>query len=267
MNRVVLFDMDGTLTPPRKAIEESMEDALHKLSQVTKVGIVTGSDFDYVKQQCGSFLYSGKDLSNFFILPCNGTKKYVLRQCSEGTSEWIQESALNMREHLGESNFRKLMFLLCERLYITHMTSPGKVPAAGNFISYRGSLINWCPIGRSATENDRLEFIELDKKEKIRQRNLDVLSRTSWSDFLSFSMGGNTSIDIYPTGWDKTYALNHFVNHEHWFVGDRCTMESGNDKPLYDKIRETEPGKAFEVKSTADTLKIIEELLGKWYVE
>ena len=82
-------------------------------------------------------------------------------------------------------------------------------------------------------------------------------------DFLSFSMGGNTSIDIYPVGWDKTQALNHFINLDPWFIGDRCTVPTGNDKPLYDKIRADKPDQAFEVKSTTDTLKIVKKITKK----
>ena len=74
-------------------------------------------------------------------------------------------------------------------------------------------------------------------------------------------MGGNTSIDIYPIGWDKTYALNHYEDYDHWFVGDRCTLPTGNDKPLYDKIKETKPNQAFEVKTTSDTVEIIKDII------
>ena len=52
MNRIVLLDMDGTITPPRLPIEKKMEEALLSLSRVAKIGIVTGSNFEYVMQQC-----------------------------------------------------------------------------------------------------------------------------------------------------------------------------------------------------------------------
>ena len=45
--------MDGTLTPPRESLEESLIPVLENLSEVCEIGIVTGSDFDYLKQQVG----------------------------------------------------------------------------------------------------------------------------------------------------------------------------------------------------------------------
>ena len=78
---------------------------------------------------------------------------------------------------------------------------------------------------------------------------------------LSFSLGGTTSIDIYPQGWDKTYALNHFKGDKCWFVGDRCTDPNGNDKPLYDRIKSLDPNAAFETKGTLQTIKIINKII------
>ena len=35
-------------------------------------------------------------------------------------------------------------------------------------------------------------------------------------------LGGSTSFDIFPKGWDKTYVMNHLDNYSHiYFVGDK----------------------------------------------
>lgn len=259
MKNVVLFDMDGTITPARKSIESKVVDALSELLKISEVGIVTGSGFDYVMQQCGSFFNSKKDFSKLTILPCNGTQKYV-----HINGEWKRESTLNMRQHLGENFFRSLMLLLSERVYVTHLINTShNLPLTGHFISYRDSLINWCPIGRSATNEDRNIFRKLDEENKIREYNLKILKQSRFAERVDFALGGNTSIDIYPTGWDKTYALTHYIDYNHWFVGDRCTLPTGNDKPLYDKVGETNPDQSFEVKTTDDTIEIIKNIITK----
>ena len=196
-------------------------------------------------------------------MPCNGTQKYIWDKSEWENDRWLKEESLDMREHIGEDNFGFLMYALCERLHLTLMENYKKFPTTGHFISYRGSLLNWCPPGRLATEDDRKSFIAYDKENKVRQENLEILRKTKLSQILSFSMGGNTSIDIYPIGWDKTYALNHCNNNNVWFIGDRCTSVDGNDKPLYDKIREQNPTQAFEVKSTNDTINIIDSIIAK----
>jgi len=48
---VVLFDMDGTLTPPRQKLSPLVLPTLRVVSTQAKIGIVTGSPYDYVEQQ------------------------------------------------------------------------------------------------------------------------------------------------------------------------------------------------------------------------
>uniref|UniRef100_A0A9L0R182 Phosphomannomutase n=1 Tax=Equus caballus TaxID=9796 RepID=A0A9L0R182_HORSE len=49
-----LFDVDGTLTPPRQKITKEMDDFLQKLRQKIKIGVVGGSDFEKVQEQLGN---------------------------------------------------------------------------------------------------------------------------------------------------------------------------------------------------------------------
>jgi phosphomannomutase len=75
-------------------------------------------------------------------------------------------------------------------------------------------------------------------------------------------LGGSTSIDIYPHGWDKTYALNHYDdNNLFWFVGDRCLQETGNDKPLYDKLNSIRKNTAFQTNGPNQTIQIIKDII------
>ena len=262
LSKIVLVDMDGTITPARQPIESDMVDALVRLSSYAKIAIVTGSGIDYTLQQCRKLLKGGYDFSNFIILPCNGTQKYLYID-----GEWKQNTALNMREHIGEDCFRQLMLRLSERLYATHIRHYPHLPLTGHFVAYRGSLINWCPIGRLAEEKDRVAFMEYEKKFMVRYQVIDELKKDEYDCDLSFALGGHTSIDIYPVGWDKTFALTHFPDHECWFIGDRCTVADGNDKPLYDKIASTHPNRAFEVKNTLETLDVINYLIEDYNAE
>ena len=53
-------------------------------------------------QQCKSLFSKNEDYSNFFILPCNGTQKYIWDAKEWETGSWKKVFGLNMREHLGE---------------------------------------------------------------------------------------------------------------------------------------------------------------------
>ena len=133
----------------------------------------------------------------------------------------------------------------------------------GHHISYRGSMINWCPVGRNANHEDRESFAIADQKHSIRQDALKkILAIPELTRSLSFSLGGSTSIDIYPHGWDKTYALNHYDNDNlFWFVGDRCLQETGNDKALYDKLNSIRKNTAFQTNGPSQTIQLIKDII------
>ncbi len=73
---------------------------------------------------------------------------------------------------------------------------------------------------------------------------------------IEVKIGGDTSFDIFPKGWDKTYCLKHFSDYEVWFVGDRC-REGGNDKELYNFLWGY--GRSFETEGPEHTKKLIQE--------
>jgi phosphomannomutase len=60
-----------------------------------------------------------------------------------------------------------------------------------------------------------------------------------------YSIGGQISFDVFPTGWDKTYCLQHLENDAknggiHYttihFFGDK-TFKGGNDHEIYEDPR------------------------------
>jgi phosphomannomutase len=259
---VVLFDMDGTLTPARQSMPRTIFNKLEELSTYATIGIVSGSPLEYIQEQCPDLFNCDKYAwtANIIVLPCNGTQKY---RFVEGS--WKEIFSLDMREDLGTKLYDKLIQELLHLQYI-HSLSPlasRQHPLTGHFVSYRTSMINWCPVGRSATDEDRAAFKKVDDTENFRQKYLDTLLNVSdLTAKLSFSLGGNTSIDIYPHGWDKTYALNHFEKDAHfWFVGDRCLVESGNDKPLYDKVNLLNPGRAHQTSGPVQTITLIDNII------
>ncbi|XP_063561085.1 phosphomannomutase 1 isoform X2 [Gorilla gorilla gorilla] len=81
-------------------------------------------------------------------------------------------------------------------------------PSSGTFIEFRNGMLNISPIGRSCTLEERIEFSELDKKEKIREKFVEALKTEFAGKGLRFSRGGMISFDVFPEGWDKRYCLD-----------------------------------------------------------
>jgi phosphomannomutase len=163
-----------------------------------------------------------------------------------------------MIDSVGKESHQNLMSVLC-KLQAQIVEENGDLPLTGNFVQNRGSMINWCPIGRNALQEDREVFKALDNLYGIRKKYLQKLKNyiAAGKMDITVKLGGNTSFDIFPNGWDKTFALNHFdgPNWVFWFVGDRCSP-TGNDYEIFNALKET--GRAFEVGNPEETVEIID---------
>jgi len=245
--------MDGTLTEPRQSFElKELSDALCRLAdQEIHIGIITGSDEDYLREQMGDFLVDSPCRNKVHLLPCNGTKYFKPPMSQTQDFELIHE--VSMKDKLGEDNYKKL---LQELIYSQVDMSNEDIPLTGHFINCRGSIINWCPIGRNANLKERSEFIEIDKDRGLRKRVIQelklMLDQKKLLNTLTIKFGGDTSFDIYPKGWDKTYGLRYFQGWDVWFVGDKCSPE-GNDYELYKACT----GKSYVSSGPEHTVEII----------
>ncbi|XP_030315520.1 phosphomannomutase 2 isoform X4 [Calypte anna] len=228
-----LFDVDGTITAPRQKITAEMAAFLQQLRQKVKVGVVGGSDFEKIKEQLG-------DDENGLVAYKDG--KLLSRQ--------------NIQGHLGEDILQDLINYCLS--YIAKIKLPKK---RGTFIEFRNGMLNVSPIGRSCSQEERIEFYELDKKEHIREKFVADLRREFAGKGLTFSIGGQISFDVFPDGWDKRYCLGIIANDGYktiYFFGDK-TMPGGNDYEIFTDSRT----QGHTVTSPQDTRRICEDLFFK----
>ncbi len=256
---LVLFDMDGTLTEARKKADWSMVKPLRELSEHAHIGIVTGSPMSYLEQQC-DLLWSelgSVNINCITLFPCNGTQSYDF---SVSEKRWNANSSTNMRDHVGNIRYHHIIREILS-IQSGYADTHHELPLTGNFISDRKSMINWCPVGRDAGDAERLAFQEFDKKYRCRTTlKRDLEDSLDYLDIPAITcvLGGNTSIDIYPEGWDKTYVLRHVESYDTiYFIGDRCD-EHGNDRTLYEAL---EPGvTSFKTTGPDNTINIIKDI-------
>lgn len=129
---------------------------------------------------------------------------------------------------------------------------------SGTFIEFRNGMINVSPIGRNATIQERIDFEKYDLQHNIRKDMIVQLKKNFPELAVTYSIGGQISFDVFPTGWDKTYCLKH-VELDGWqqihFFGDK-TYEGGNDYEIYNDPRVI----GHTVTKPEDTMKILREL-------
>jgi len=208
-----LFDVDGTLTPARDSIDKDFDSFFgqwvhSQQKKNNKVFLVTGSDRDKTKSQLSESLIRLVD----GIYQNSGNQLYV-------------------RNHLRWEKHWQVPDSLIEDLNKILEKSKWYGKAENNIEYRRGEMsampmmINFSTVGRSASAVQRKEYFEWDKGKGERLDIVDSLS--SKYDDISFAIGGEISIDIYPKGRDKSQVLSNMVG-ETIFFGDRCEA-GGND--------------------------------------
>ena len=249
---IVLFDMDGTLTEAREQFNTELLLDLRKLAQYADIGILTGSDIEYVNQQMEKLIKYSELRYVTHILPCNGTKYYRPPSSSEDKYTLIHNN--DMSKELPSDCLREIFKILTKS---QSDVCYYPIPLTGHFINYRGSMINWSPIGRNANPHQREAFIKYDRENDFRtslKKTLETKLGLLCPNKISVKLGGDTSFDIYPKGWDKTYTLQHFPDKTVWFVGDRCGP-NGNDYEIYEYLRDD--NLSFQTSGPLETGEII----------
>jgi len=179
---IALFDVDGTLTPARNKISPEMRYIIQNLRKKIQVGIVSGSDMVKQREQLGEDVldYVDYSFSENGLIAFRG-------------HELIHSRAINTQ--LGEDKIKTFLN------YTLHQLADLEIPIKrGTFIEYRTGMINVSPIGRNCSQKERDEFVIYDRQHKVREQ-LVAKFREQFKDYnLTFSIGGQISIDVFPNG-------------------------------------------------------------------
>ncbi|KAF8605983.1 eukaryotic phosphomannomutase [Ceratobasidium sp. AG-I] len=243
IKKLVLFDVDGTLSLARQAAKPEMIELLKELRKKVVIGCVGGSDFKKISEQLS---VGGKNIIHDFdyTFAENGLTAY---KCGK---ELASQSFIGW---VGEEKYKKLVNFILH--YLADIDIPIK---RGTFLEFRNGMINVSPIGRNASIQERIDFEVYDKQHQIRKKFVNALKEKFESYGLTFSIGGQISFDVFPTGWDKTYALRHVEDEgfeEIHFFGDK-TYEGGNDYEIFMDKRTI----GHSVSNPDDTMRILREM-------
>jgi len=241
---VILFDVDGTLTEPRKFITPEMKQFLHDLRNRAVIGFVGGSDLNKQREQLGA------DVMEYFEFwfPENGVMAYRHGKLFH---------KMSLKDFLGEEKLQEIINFCLH--YIADLKIPKK---RGTFIEFRNGMMNVSPIGRNCTQEERDEFEVFDKAAGVRKAFVAALQARFGQYRMTFSIGGQISFDVFPTGWDKTYCLPllpaEYDRSHIYFVGDK-TEPGQNDYEIYHALKPN----SFSTTGPARTIELISQLLAR----
>jgi phosphomannomutase len=228
-----IFDLDGTLTDARQKINNKFKDFMHEFAGKYSCYICTGSDYPKVEEQLG------KDLSDKFvtIFACSGNHQF-----SQGNETYKSDWQISEQE---------------EQYFINELEKLNYPHKTGKHIEKRVGTVNVSIPGRNATIEDRKIFIPWDKKHDAR----NTLAAKINQEFskLKAVVGGETGIDIFERGKDKSQILEGFnKNLSVHFFGDKM-YPGGNDFALGVAIGALPNGKVYNIKNWQHTYEILKD--------
>jgi len=231
MTDIYLFDVDGTLTPPRQPMAPSFEVFFREFVEQNCVFLISGSDYQKISEQVPLDILS----KCAGVYGCSGAEYY------EG----------NQRVHRKMHSFPTELMTLVET-FIKNSPYPMR---HGTHIELRPGMLNISVPGRKSSLEQRASYHEWDIR--CHERSAFVTQLMSLFPDYEASCGGEISIDIVPKGWNKSVVkqevLNKYPGGCLTFFGDRMGPQ-GNDKQLADALNTPSARhRAIEVVDYKDT--------------
>ncbi|MEM7424577.1 MAG: HAD-IIB family hydrolase [Pseudomonadota bacterium] len=238
MDRMYLFDVDGTLTEPRQPIDPDFAQFFERFCKSHPVYLVSGSDLPKLEEQLPrSILAHAKG-----VFTCSAAEL------------WVDGKASYQLDH----EFPKELVEALEG-FVDLSQYPRRF---GNHIEFRTGMINFSVVGRNAEHSDRQTYFAWDQQEGERKEFIRRFVQT-YTDYEA-SAGGEISIDIVPKGWNKSRALDvlkqDFPDATITFFGDRMAP-GGNDYPLAEALKADSPRhQAVSVGTFYETWRLLSAL-------
>lgn len=272
MKKAVLLDIDNTLTLPRQQLNQQMAEILKHLS--IPFHVAAGSDLPLLQDQFFEPLFRFGFRKRFDAFVSNGAIHYRCDYSKGMSLELISE--FNIRDHLGNEDYGFLIDVLTETLALQDFQILPPLKVIGERITYRGSMINFCPIGRVNQESaeslsNRNNFVRFDHTHGYREKVIAHLKRELSSIInerqLRITLGGQTSFDIGIADQDKAKAVRTLLDNgieKLVFIGD-ALYEGGNDAPIRKFVEDWRsiepcPLETIQVNSWTETRDKLQEL-------
>lgn len=236
MTEYYIFDMDGTLTPPRRKIDTEFSALFKEFCKHRKVIILTSADKNRTIEQLGEDVYN----LAVRVYTCMGNEL------------WIDNTLVRREE-----DFELPDYML---YWLTGKQKSSKfVLRTGKHLEYRTGVFNFSILGRNATLKERMLYRKWDQDTAERIQLVEDFNKCFSHSYIA-TIGGETGIDITLKNKDKSQIMKEFSKHDRLtFFGDE-TGKYGGDQQIADGIRER-GGIVHAVSSWHDTARILSQVL------
>ena len=250
MNQLLLFDVDGTIAESGLKMNDEIAKLLNKIKEKCNIeyGIVGGGKFDKIIYQIDNKI----------------KVDHIFSECGS-----IYHKLNNNYDEIYKKDIRKYKFYkeinILVKIFLKYLSKVDYL-LSGNFVDLRNGLVYLSLVGMVANEEERNNFIKLDKIYKYREEILQILQnesvRLKIENDIDILLGGSVGIAIYPKEWNKIQIMETITLEQYeeiYYFGDKYE-EDGNDYKLLnhndiigikvDKIEDT----IFELNKILDTI-------------
>lgn len=248
--KIIAFDLDGTLAESKQHLEPYMADLLYELIKIKKVVIITGGSFGQFQKQFLPFFKPEEDsiLTDLILLPTSGSCRY---EYNKNTKQW---EMTDIEPFPNEIKIKVLSKL--NKIVDNHEYGVGSIIEGDEVVEDRVTQITLSALGQHAPiEQKKLWDPNQEKRLKIK-KDLEIELPE-----VSIIIGGTTSLDILPSGFDKAKGLIRLLDKismnisDMIFVGD-AIFPGGNDYSLFEAGIES-----IKVSGPSETAQVIKSFV------
>ncbi len=218
--KIVVFDLDGTLTESKANLDPEMALLLSRLLSHRIVMVIGGGNLPQFKKQFLRYLKcSTAELKNLFLAPTSGASLYRYRG---NDLRQIYRYTLSAQEK------KKIMSAFIRAVRESGYIKPSKI--YGPLFEDRQSQITFSAVGQKASPEKKKEWNAAFQALRVR---IAAMLAKRLPDF-EVRMGGLTSIDVTRKGIDKVYGISRMLKEagcsrkDMVYVGD-ALYKGGND--------------------------------------
>ncbi|HPB60498.1 MAG TPA: HAD-IIB family hydrolase [Candidatus Paceibacterota bacterium] len=228
--KIIVFDLDGTLAESKQVLGLEMAELLARLAGQKKVAVISGGSYRQFQKQ---FLPTWREIlnerpaeevqslnENLFLLPTSGSQIYGYNQ---KMGDW---------QILAQEDFPAELKEKVKKVFETIVESADyDIPTEsyGEQLEDRGTQITFSALGQDAPLGKKKIW---DPNQVKRQKIKKFLEQEIPE--ADVSIGGATSIDVLPKGFNKAVGLQKLLDllflekNDLIFVGD-ALFPGGND--------------------------------------
>lgn len=246
MTKVLIFDLDGTLTESKAALTLEMGAVLARLLQKMPVAIMSGGSYAQFQKQLLGGMPADAHFENLYLFPTSAAQCYIWK---DGAWQFLYNNPFTLEEKSS------VLKALAEALHETGFDIPPP-KLWGEQTEDRGTQITWSALGQEAPIGEKQNW-DPDRKKRAPIQTA-LLARLP--DF-SVRVNATNSIDITRAGMTKAYGVQQLSEilaipiSDMLYIGD-ALFPGGNDEVVKESGVATQ-----QVSGPAETTEVIEKIL------